>query len=174
NTNADTSLMADGEVIGIIKRNIEDEDPNAENKQSNASAEGLYFEKFAHTEGFPVTITNEKDNVDDYYIYDTLTNFTNDYIYSLVAYFNDESDYVIDYVNGSALNKIESNKNSGNFSDHKNYNTKMISIVQTDIDQYQVTLDRTYSHVTSGGQQTAQVTYTVLDTSEGLQVIDFN
>src|SRR5699024_1753556 len=115
NTNADTSLMADGEVIGIIKRNIEDEDPNAENKQSNASAEGLYFEKFAHTEGFPVTITNEKDNVDDYYIYDTLTNFTNDYIYSLVAYFNDESDSVIDYVNGSALNKIESNKNSGNF-----------------------------------------------------------
>ena len=173
-TTANTFNTPEGERIGLIMRSVFDEDPNSAHENSNASSEGLYFEKFAHTEGFPVTITNEKDNVDDYYIYDTLTNFTNDYIAYLVSYFNDESDDVINYVTGNALNKINANKASGNFSYHKNYYTTMISIIQTDIDQYEVTLDRTYSHATSDGQQTTQVTYTVLDTSDGLQVIDFN
>lgn len=164
-TGATTFETPDGNTIGLIKRDILDEKP--EDNSTNSSTD-MYFDDFAHTSGFPITLTKS----DDFYIFDTLTNFTNDYISYLVAYYNDESDDVLDYISGSALDKIYANKETGNFSDHQNYYTEMTSIIQSDVDEYQVTLDRTYSHATSDGESTSSVTYTVIDNG-ALQVVDY-
>lgn len=164
-TGASTFETPEGNKIGLIKRDILDEKPE---DAGTAPGTDRYFDEDVHTSGFPVTLTKS----DDYYIYDTLTNFTNDYIYALVAYYNNESDDVLNYISGNALEKINANKATGNFSDHQNYYTEMTSIVQSDVNEYHVTLDRTYSHATSDGESTSSVTYTVIDNGV-LQVVDY-
>lgn len=167
NTNADTSITPDGEVVGIVKRNIEDENPD---DITNSANEGSYFGDEAHTEGFPVTLTEE----DDYFIYDTLGNFIfRTYLNSLSDYYNDVDDEILNLTESSALQQVQENKESGYFQDYQSISGGVLSIEQISENEYSVTVNRTYSHASSNGEETTQVTYTVVDTDDMLKVSNF-
>lgn len=165
-TGASTYNSPDGERIGLIKREIFEEDPKGQASSDNGER---YFEDY-YTEGFPIELTEE----DDYFTYDTLRNFIfKTYLGSLADYYNDKNDDVLSILEESALDKIQDNKASGNFADHQNYPGTTVSVQQISEREYQITVNRTYSHATSNGQETSQVTYTVLDTDGMLKVIDY-
>lgn len=165
-TGASTYNSPEGERIGLIKREIFDENPK---EQSSSDNEERYFDDY-YTEGFPIELTEE----DDYFTYDTLRNFIfKTYLGSLADYYNDENDDVLSILEGNALDKIQSNKASGNFADHQNYPGTTVSVEQISEREYQITVNRTYSHATSNGQETSQVTYTVLDTKGKLKITDY-
>lgn len=165
-TGASTYNSPEGERIGLIKREIFDEDPKEQASSDNGER---YFEDY-YTEGFPVELTEE----DDYFTYDTLRNFIfKTYLDNLADYYNDENDDVLSILEGNALDKIQANKASGNFADHQNYPGTTASVQQISEREYQITVNRTYSHATSNGQETSQVTYTVLDTNGMLKITDY-
>lgn len=165
-TGASTYNSPEGERIGLIKREIFDEDPKEQASSDNGKR---YFEDY-YTEGFPIELTEE----DDYFTYDTLRNFIfKTYLDSLADYYNDENDDVLSILEGNALDKIQANKASGNFADHQNYPGTTVSVQQISEREYQITVKRTYSHATSNGQETSQVTYTVLDTNGMLKITDY-
>jgi len=165
-TGASTYNSPEGERIGLIKREIFDEDPKEQASSDNGER---YFEDY-FTEGFPVELTEE----DDYFTYDTLRNFIfKTYLDNLADYYNDENDDVLSILEGNALDKIQANKASGNFADHQNYPGTTASVQQISEREYQITVNRTYSHATSNGQETRQVTYTVLDTNGMLKITDY-
>lgn len=165
-TGASTYNSPEGERIGLIKREIFDEDPKEQASSDNGKR---YFEDY-YTEGFPIELTEE----DDYFTYDTLRNFIfKTYLDSLADYYNDENDDVLSILEGNALDKIQANKASGNFADHQNYPGTTVSVQQISEREYQITVNRTYSHATSNGQETSQVTYTVLDTNGMLKITDY-
>ncbi|MBF0754183.1 hypothetical protein E4T89_07820 [Jeotgalicoccus nanhaiensis] len=165
-TGASTYNSPEGERIGLIKREIFDEDPKEQASSDNGER---YFEDY-YTEGFPVELTEE----DDYFTYDTLRNFIfKTYLDNLADYYNDENDDVLSILEGNALDKIQANKASGNFADHQNYPGTTASVQQISEREYQITVNRTYSHATSNGQETRQVTYTVLDTNGMLKITDY-
>ncbi|CAM4309208.1 hypothetical protein [Jeotgalicoccus halotolerans] len=165
-TGASTYNSPEGERIGLIKREIFDEDPKEQASSDNGER---YFEDY-YTEGFPIELTEE----DDYFTYDTLRNFIfKTYLDSLADYYNDENDDVLSILEGNALDKIQFNKASGNFADHQNYPGTTVSVQQISEREYQITVNRTYSHATSNGQETSQVTYTVLDTNGMLKITDY-
>ena len=165
-TGASTYNSPDGERIGLIKREIFDEDPKEQASSDNGER---YFEDY-YTEGFPIELTEE----DDYFTYDTLRNFIfKTYLDSLADYYNEENDDVLSILEGNALDKIQSNKASGNFANHQNYPGTTVSVEQISEREYQITVNRTYSHATSNGQETSQVTYTVLDTNGMLKITDY-
>src|SRR5699024_4391508 len=106
--------------------------------------------------------------------YDTLRNFIfKTYLDNLADYYNDENDDVLSILEGNALDKIQANKASGNFADHQNYPGTTVSVQQISEREYQITVNRTYSHATSNGQETSQVTYTVLDTNGMLKITNY-
>lgn len=165
-TGASTYNSPEGERIGLIKREIFDEDPKEQASSDNGER---YFEDY-YTEGFPVELTEE----DDYFTYDTLRNFIfKTYLDNLADYYNDENDDVLSILEGNALDKIQANKASGNFADHQNYPGTTVSVQQISEREYQITVNRTYSHATSNGQETSQVTYTVLDTNGMLKITNY-
>lgn len=165
-TGASTYNSPEGERIGLIKREIFDEDPKEQASSDNGER---YFEDY-YTEGFPIELTEE----DDYFTYDTLRNFIfKTYLDSLADYYNDENDDVLSILEGNAMDKIQANKASGNFADHQNYPGTTVSVQQISEREYQITVNRTYSHATSNGQETSQVTYTVLDTNGVLKITDY-
>lgn len=165
-TGASTYNSPDGERIGLIKREIFDEDPKEQASSDNGER---YFEDY-YTEGFPVELTEKGD----YFTYDTLRNFIfKTYLDSLADYYNDENDDVLSILEGNALDKVQTNKASGNFADHQNYPGTTVSVQQISEREYQITVNRTYSHATSNGQETSQVTYTVLDTNGMLKITDY-
>ena len=165
-TGASTYNSPEGQRIGLIKREIFDENPQT---QSSSNNDERYFDKY-YTEGFPVKLTEE----DDYFTYDTLRNFIfKTYLDSLADYYNDENNDVLSILEGAALDKIQVNKASGNFADHQNYPGTTVSVQQISEREYQITVNRTYSHATSNGQETSQVTYTVLDTNGVLKITDY-
>ncbi|MEY8559176.1 hypothetical protein AALF85_00515 [Jeotgalicoccus halotolerans] len=165
-TGASTYNSPEGERIGLIKREIFDEDPKEQASSDNGER---YFEDY-YTEGFPVELTEE----DDYFTYDTLRNFIfKTYLDNLADYYNDENDDVLSILEGNALDKIQANKASGNFADHQNYPGTTASVQQISEREYQISVNRTYSHATSNGQETSQVTYTVLDTDGMLKITDY-
>ena len=165
-TGASTYNSPEGERIGLIKREIFDEDPKEQASSDNGKR---YFEDY-YTEGFPIELTEE----DDYFTYDTLRNFIfKTYLDSLADYYNDENNDVLSILEGNAMDKIQANKASGNFADHQNYPGTTVSVQQISEREYQITVNRTYSHATSNGQETSQVTYTVLDTNGMLKITDY-
>lgn len=165
-TGASTYNSPEGQRIGLIKREIFDEDPKEQASSDNGER---YFEDY-YTEGFPIELTEE----DDYFTYDTLRNFIfKTYLDSLADYYNDENDDVLSILEGNAMDKIQANKASGNFADHQNYPGTTVSVQQISEREYQITVNRTYSHATSNGQETSQVTYTVLDTNGVLKITDY-
>lgn len=165
-TGASTYNSPEGERIGLIKREIFDENPKEQASSDNGER---YFEDY-YTEGFPIELTEE----DDYFTYDTLRNFIfKTYLDSLADYYNEENDDVLSILEGNALDKIQSNKASGNFANHQNYPGTTVSVEQISEREYQITVNRTYSHATSNGQETSQVTYTVLDTNGMLKITDY-
>lgn len=122
-TGASTYNSPEGERIGLIKREIFDENPK---EQASSDNEERYFEDY-YTEGFPIELTEE----DDYFTYDTLRNFIfKTYLDSLADYYNDENDDVLSILEGNALDKIQANKASGNFADHQNYPGTTVSVQQ--------------------------------------------
>lgn len=122
-TGASTYNSPEGERIGLIKREIFDEDPKEQASSDNGER---YFEDY-YTEGFPVELTEE----DDYFTYDTLRNFIfKTYLDNLADYYNDENDDVLSILEGNALDKIQANKASGNFADHQNYPGTTASVQQ--------------------------------------------
>ena len=165
-TGASTYNSPEGERIGLIKREIFVEDPKEQASSDNGER---YFEDY-YIEGFPIELTEE----DDYFTYDTLRNFIfKTYLDSLADYYNDENDDVLSILEGNALDKIQFNKASGNFADHQNYPGTTVSVQQISEREYQITVNRTYLHATSNGQETSQVTYTVLDTNGMLKITDY-
>ena len=165
-TGASTYNSPEGERIGLIKREIFDEDPKEQASSDNGER---YFEDY-YTEGFSIELTEE----DDYFTYDTLRNFIfKTYLDSLADYYNDENNDVLSILKGAALDKIQANKASGKFKDHQNYPGTTVSVQQISEREYQITVNRTYSHATSNGQETSQVTYTVLDTNGMLKITDY-
>lgn len=168
NTNAETSITPDGKTIGVIKRNIEDENPD---DLTDTVKEDSYFEDQAHTEGFPVQLTEE----DDYFIYDSLRGFiSRTYLPLLADFYNGQDDEILNVTTGNALQNIQDNKSSGAFENYQNIvGTEISSIEQISENEYSITVTRSYSHSTSDGEQTTQVTYTILDTDGMLKVSGF-
>lgn len=165
-TGVGTFNTPEGERIGLIKREIFDENPKSAN---TTSTEPRYLDEY-YTSGFPVTLTEEYD----YFTYDTLRNFIfQTYLDSLADYYNDVNNDVLSLLDGNALEKIQANKASGNFSNHNNYPGTTVSARQISDREYTITVNRTYSHATSNGEETSEVTYTVSDTDGMLKITDF-
>lgn len=165
-TGASTFNTPDGERVGLIKRSVFDEDPS---EQNSADSDERYFDDY-YTAGYPVELTKEKDD----FTYETLSGFIfKRYLPGLANYYNDENDDVMFLLEGNALQMIQANKSSGNFANYKNYPGTTVSAQQISEREYQITVNRTYSHATSNGEATSQVTYKVLDTDGMLKVIDY-
>lgn len=166
-TGAETINLPRGNTVSIINRGIHDENPYDTETSSNAD---LYFSHDNdESQSYPITLTTE----DDSYKYEVFTNYMNDYVPFLTAYYNGDSDDVLDYVTGNALSKLQENRASDYFADHENFGVKMISLEQLSLQKYRITIERNYSHVNSSGPATTQITYTVVDGDGHLQITDF-
>lgn len=148
----------------------DDEMVSNDDSTSNTANEGSYFGDEAQTEGFPVTLTEEDDN----FIYDTLRNFIfSTYLNSLADYYNDVDNEILNLTEGNALQTVQENKESGYFQDYQNGTGDIVSIEQISENEYSVTVNRTFSHASSDGEQSTQVTYTVADIDGVLKISDF-
>lgn len=171
-TSASKQNTSQGVKIGIVSREIIDQNPDnlSQSSTQNGASGDRYFDEY-YTEGFPVTLTREKD----FFTYDTLQNFIfKTYLNNLQDYYNDKEDELLTITTGSALEQVQANKASGNFSDYQTLGGYLLSVEQISEREYRITVERSYSHATSDGEQTTQVTYTVVDTDGMLKVSEFN
>lgn len=154
----------DGTKIGTM-RGYEDNITSQNNEYSG----DRYFDEY-YTEGFPVTLSPEKDS----YTYETMQGFIfKTYLNSLRDYYNGKDDELLHITTGSALEQVQENKESGNFSNYQNLTGRLLSAEQISVREYRVTVERSYSHASSGGQQTTQITYIIVDTDGMLKVSNF-
>lgn len=101
--------------------------------------------------------------------------FIETYIDSLMDYYNNgDSDRLLTMTQTESPNfwAIEENKESGDFSDHETYNIEILDIEETQ-SEFQVTVEREYSHASSDGRETTEVVYTIIETPRGFQVFDY-
>lgn len=170
-TGANTINTPEGERVGRIVRSEYDENPNTDNQSASQPPSGdRYFDEY-YTEGFPVALTPEKDS----YTYETMQGFIFiTYLNSLSDYYNDKNEELLFITTGDALEQVQANKASGNFANYKIAPGQLLSAEQISEREYRVTVERGYSHATSNGEQTTQVTYTIVDTDGMLKVSEFN
>src|SRR5699024_9190325 len=116
----------------------DDEIVSNDDSTSNTANEGSYFGDDAHSEGFPVTLTEE----DDYFIYDTLGNFIfRTYLNSLSDYYNEVDDEILNLTEGSAIQQVQENKDSGYFQDYQSISGGVLSIEQISENEYSITVN---------------------------------
>lgn len=152
-TGAGTYNLSTGLIVGIMKREIHDENPY---DTETSSTDESYLSGY-----------------DDGEKYDILSDYIKNYVTSLTLYYNEESNDVLNYVSGNALSQLQENRASDYFSNHENLGVKVIEIEQLSSEEYKVTIERDYSHANSSGHATTQVTYTVIDGDDKLQITDF-
>lgn len=158
---------SEGLTIGTVS--VSNENPSSTAEDSKATDSERYFDEY-YTEGFPVTLTPEKDK----FTYETMQGFIfKTYLNSLQEYFNNENDGVLEITTGDALNQVQNNKASGAFSNYQNYTGQVLSAEQISEREYRVTVERSFSHASTDGEETAQITYTIVDTDGMLKVSDF-
>lgn len=164
NTNADTSITPDGEVVGIVKRNIEDENPDDITNSAN--------EQTVDEEDIPVTEAPNPDaEIQDRMIYEGAIN---EYLGRLAQYYNyDNYDNIYYYLKkgSAAYDKITANKASGNFTGHKTENVELVEMTDLGDGTVKLNANRVYSHDNSNGRRIANVDYIV--NAETHEVLDF-
>ncbi|WP_020008533.1 hypothetical protein [Salinicoccus albus] len=101
--------------------------------------------------------------------------FISNYINSLMAYYNNGNDTILDYMREESpmYEKISSNKASGNYRNHETYHTEIIDITNVEGNVYEVIVSREYSHETSNGRSTTEVEYTIVETPQGFMIFDY-
>ena len=149
-TGATTIGTSNGQVIGIIKRDLLKNNPNAEDTE------------------------NKEISTDDFVIYEGLIN---EYLYRLTAYYNytlnDDKDDIFYYLKEGtpAYDKILSNKSSGHYKDHTTYEVTLNDITDGDDGTVVLTASRVYSHASSNGKRVSTVDYTM--NKETFAIIDY-
>ena len=142
-TGASTYNSPDGEMVGLIKREIFDELPGEDKAMIEADEEEA------------ISVIEET------------------YPPLLADYYNNETENVMRYLTGNALEKIQANRDSGNFADHQSISMEITNVEQLSDTEYQITANRTYSHATSNGDQTEEVTYTLTQDGNTFVITDF-
>lgn len=158
-TGASTYNSPDGERIGIIKREVFDENPKASNETMNE-------------EDIPTTEAPDP-NAEIKYAADYENRLT-EYLQRLATHYNsDNYDDIYDYLKrgSAAYDKIAANKASGDFTGHTTHSVELVSIKDLGDGTVELNADRVYSHDNSDGQQEANVTYIV--NAETHEILDF-
>lgn len=166
-TGAETIKPPKGTTVSLISREIHDENPY--DTQSSVNDDLYFSHDNDSSQSYPFNLTTEQDS----YKYEVFTNYMNDYVAFLTAYYNGDSNDVLDYVKGDALSDLQDNRASGYFSDHENLGISIVNIEQLSLQEYRVTIERDYSHANSSGPATTQVSYTIFDGDNKLQITDF-
>lgn len=142
-TGASTYNSPDGEMVGLVKREIFDELPGEDKAMIEADEEEA------------ISVIEET------------------YPPLLADYYNNETENVKRYVTGDALEKIQANRETGDFADHQSISMEITNVEQLSDTDYQITANRTYSHATSNGEQTEEVTYTLTQDGNTFVITDF-
>lgn len=159
-TGASTINTPDGETIGLIMREVFDENPN-EAGQSTVDEEDI-----------PVTEEpdpNAEIKDDDEYEY-----LLTEYLNRLAAHYNmNEYEDVYYYLkrDSAAYDKIAANKESGHFTGHETIDVELIEMTDLGDGTVELNANRVYSHDNSEGQRIANVNYIV--NAETHEVLDF-
>lgn len=106
---------------------------------------------------------------------ETITSFIESYIDSLMDYYNNgDEDILLTMTPKESPNfqKIKRNKESDNFSNHETYHIEVLDITK-ESGEYSVTVEREYSHASSDGRETTEVIYTIVNTTNGFRVFDY-
>lgn len=149
-TGATTIGTPNGKVIGTVKRSLFDENPHAEDEES------------------------EEISADDFITYETLIN---EYLYRLAAYYNytlnDEEDDIFYYLREGtpAYDKITSNKSSGDYKDHTTYEVTLNDVNDLGDGTVELDVSRVYSHANSNGKRVSNVNYIM--NKETFAIIDY-
>lgn len=163
-TGASTINTPDGETIGLVMREIFDENPNDNIDEDNQTA--------VNEEDIPVTEAPNPDvEIKDEYDYEYLLA---EYLQRLAAHYNMvEYDDVYYYIKrGSvAYDKIAENKESGHFTGHETIDVELIEMTDLGDGTVELNADRVYSHDNSEGQRIANVNYIV--NAETHEILDF-
>lgn len=117
--------------------------------------------------------TNEPDVSS--YDKETINSFIEAYIDNLMDYYNNgNEDALLTMTPKDSPNfqKLERNKESDNFSNHKTYSLEVLDISE-ELGEYSVTVEREYSHASSNGREKTQVVYTIFNTTNGFRVFDY-
>lgn len=158
-TGASTYNSPDGERIGLIKREIFDENPTASNE--------LIHEEDLPTTEAPNPNAEIKDEADYEYL---LT----EYLQRLAYHYNsDNYDDIYYYLKkgSAAYDKISANKASGNFIGHTTHSVELVSMKDLGNGTLELNANRVYSHDNSNGEKVANVTYIV--NAETHEILDF-
>lgn len=159
-TGASTINTPDGERIGLIMREVFDEDPNEASQPT------------INEEDIPVTEEPDPNaEIKDEYDYEYLLT---EYLQRLAHHYNyDNYDDVYYYLKrGSpAYDKIADNKASGNFTGHKTENVELVEMTDLGDGTVKLNANRVYSHDNSNGRRIANVNYIV--NAETHEIIDF-
>lgn len=142
-TGASTYNSPDGEMVGLVKREIFDELPGEDNAMIEADEEEA------------ISVIEET------------------YPPLLADYYNNETENVTRYVAGDALEKIQANRESGDFAVHQSISMEITNVEQLSDTEYQITANRTYSHAGSNGEQTEEVTYTLTQDGNTFVITNF-
>ena len=142
-TGASTYNSPDGEMVGLVKREIFDELPGEDNAMIEADEEEA------------ISVIEET------------------YPPLLADYYNNETENVTRYVAGDALEKIQANRESGDFAVHQSISMEITNVEQLSDTEYQITANRTYSHASSNGEQTEEVTYTLTQDGNTFVITNF-
>lgn len=158
-TGASTFNSPEGERVGLIKRTILDEDPQAASETINE-------------DDIPVTeAPNPNAEIKDETDYEYLLT---EYLQRLATHYNyDNYDDIYYYLKkgSTAYDKIAANKVSGDFTGHKTHSVELVSMKDLGDGTVELNANRVYSHDNSNGQQTANVTYIV--NAETHEILDF-
>ncbi|SOC38264.1 hypothetical protein [Salinicoccus kekensis] len=104
-----------------------------------------------------------------------IESFINGYIDDLMAYYNDGNEDILTRTGETSPNyeKISANRASGNYDNHETYDTEIIDITNVEGNEYEVTVSREYSHVTSNGRSVTEVEYSTVETPQGFKIFDY-
>lgn len=159
-TGASTINTPDGERIGLIMREVFDEDPNEASQPT------------INEEDIPVTEEPDPNaEIKDEYDYEYLLT---EYLQRLARHYNyDNYDDVYYYLKrGSpAYDKIADNKASGHFTGRETDSVELVEMTDLGDGTVKLNANRVYSHDNSNGRRIANVDYIV--NAETHEVLDF-
>lgn len=119
--------------------------------------------------GFP-QLLSEANNPETLAVIST---FMGEFLNSLADYYNNESDAVLAMTTENAVDIVGENRMSELYEDYELIDFQINSIVQVDVNTYVVNITRDYSHVSSDGPATDNVTYTIIKQEDELFVANY-
>lgn len=104
-----------------------------------------------------------------------IESFINGYIEDLMEYYNNGDEDILTRTRETSPNyeKISANSASGNYTNHETYELDIIDITTVEENVYEVTVSREYSHATSNGRSITEVEYSIVETSQGFMMYDY-